>query len=31
MINLIISLPIIHKLWKNLDVGGVNGNQFAII
>ena len=25
MINLIIISPIIHKLLKNLDVGGVNG------
>ena len=31
MINLIIISPIIHKLLKNLDVGGVNGNRFAII
>ena len=30
-INLIIISPIIHKLLKNLDVGGVNGNRFAII
>ena len=30
-INLIIISPIIHKLLKNLDVGGVNGYRFAII
>ena len=30
-INLIVISPIIHKLLKNLDVGGVNGNRFAII
>ena len=30
-INLIIISPIIHKLLKNLDVGGVNGYLFAII
>ena len=31
MINLIIISLIIHKLLKNLDVGMVNGNWFAII
>ena len=30
-INLIVISPIIHKLLKNLDVGGVHGNRFAII
>ena len=30
-INLIIISPVIHKLLKNLDVGQVNGNRFAII
>ena len=30
-INLIVISPIIHKLLKNLDVGGVNGKWFAII
>ena len=28
---LIVISPIIHKLLKNLDVGGVNGNRFVII